>query len=421
MFDWVERLYPISRSITGEGVRASLSMLREIIPLDIHEVPTGATVLDWVVPREWNLRRARLVGPDGTVICDTDRSNLEVVQYSIPIQTKMTLAELRPHLHSMPDRPDWIPYRTSYYNETWGFCLADRVARSLAEGEYRVDIDATLAEGSMTYGEYVVGGESEREVLISAHICHPSLANDNLSGVVVAAHLARWISEHPRRYSYRFVFAPATIGAIMWLALNRENVGRIAHGLILSCVGDGGAFNYKQPRRGGADIDRAVAVAMRDAKVEHAIKPFSPWGYDERQYGSPGFDLPVGCFMRTPNGCYPEYHTSADNLDLVRPEHLEKSLAILKDVVGILEADRRYVNQSPHGEPQLGRRGLYTAMGGYANAAEGQLAMLWMLNQSDGSMSMLAIAEKSGLPFAALSAAAGALERAGLLSVAAAE
>lgn len=421
MFDWVERLYPISRSITGEGVRASLSMLREIIPLDIHEVPTGATVLDWVVPREWNLRRARLVGPDGTVICDTDRSNLEVVQYSIPIQTKMTLAELRPHLHSMPDRPDWIPYRTSYYNETWGFCLADRVARSLAEGEYRVDIDATLTDGSLTYGEYFIGGESEREVLISAHICHPSLANDNLSGVVVAAHLARWISEHPRRYSYRFVFAPATIGAIMWLALNRENVGRIAHGLILSCVGDGGAFNYKQTRRGGADIDRAVAVAMRDAKVEHAIKPFSPWGYDERQYGSPGFDLPVGCFMRTPNGCYPEYHTSADNLDLVRPEHLEKSLAILKDVVGILEADRRYVNQSPHGEPQLGRRGLYTAMGGYANAAEGQLAMLWMLNQSDGSMSMLAIAEKSGLPFAALSAAAGALERAGLLSVAAAE
>lgn len=402
VYELAQRLFPICRSITGDGVRQTLQLVNEVIPLELHEVATGTQVLDWQVPREWNLLRGRLIGPDGQVIVDSAQNNLHVMSYSVPIQATLSLEELQPHLFSIPEHPDWIPYRTSYYAENWGFCLTDRVLKSLRPGMYKVDMQTTLEAGSMSYGEAIIAGQTDEQIIISAHVCHPSLANDNVSGITVGAHLAQWVASAPRRYTYRFIFAPTTIGAITWLAQHRPQLHKIKGGLILSCVGDPGAFTYKQTRFGDAMIGRMVAVALRDAGVEHRIRPFSAWGYDERQYGSVGFKLPVGCFMRTPNGEYPEYHTSADNLELVTAEALGQSLTVLKRVVEIIEADRCYINLQPYGEPQLGRRGLYDAIGGTSAPKQSQLAMLWMLNQSDGQTSLLEVAEKSGMEFGLL-------------------
>ena len=408
------RLYPIGRSLTGEGVRRTLAILRELVPLDIREVPTGTPVLDWTVPREWNLRRALLRGPDGAVVADSERHNLHVLGYSTPIHARLSLAELLPHLHSLPEHPDWIPYRTSYYREDWGFCLPHRVLAALPEGEYEVEIDATLAPGALTYGELALPGTSAEEVLFSCHCCHPSLANDNLSGIAVATFLARALGGRAHRFTYRFLFIPGTIGSLTWLATNRTTVGRIRAGLVVANLGDPGAFHFKKSRRGATEIDRAVAIALRDAGVPHAIEEFVPFGYDERQYCSPGFDLPVGALSRTPWGRYPEYHTSADDLSLIGAAALGGSLDLCLAVVDLLEANQTYLNLAPHGEPQLGRRGLYAPVGGESGRGR-ELALLWVLNQADGTRDLLAIAECSGLPFAKLAAAARDLVAADLL------
>ena len=416
MHELLTRLYPICRSITGDGVRETLQVLAERIPLTIHEVPTGTPVLDWTVPREWNIRDAWVAGADGRRVIDFRRHNLHVMGYSIPVRERISLRELRPHLHTLPDRPALVPWVTSYYQDAWGFSLAQEQLDALPEGEYDVVIDSDLRDGSLTYAECLLPGTQDDEVLISAHVCHPSLANDNLSGVVVAAYLAHALAEAPHRYTYRFVFAPGTIGAITWLARNEDVVPRIRHGLVLTGVGDAGSLTYKQTRAGDTEIDRAMAHLLADPTQPGTVVPFSPWGYDERQYGSPGFDLPVGCLMRTPHGTYPEYHTSGDDPSFVRPASLAGTLAACRSLVDVLERNRTCVNLSPKGEPQLGRRGLYPSIGG-GPAGPDRMAVLWVLNQSDGTRSLLDIASRSGLPFDQIAGAADALEAVGLLAV----
>jgi aminopeptidase-like protein len=327
----------------------------------------------------------------------------------------MPLDELRPHLHALADQPDVVPYRTSYYQPAWGFCITQRTLDALQPGEYDVQLDSSLTDGHLTYGEHVVAGETPEEVLISAHTCHPSLADDNLSGLAVSTHLARWVSTLPnRRYTYRFVYAPGTIGAITWLEQHRAEAARVRFGLTLTCLGDHHPFTYKRTEQAATLTDRVMALALRDARLEHQIIDFFPYGYDERQYNSPAFRMPVGSLMRGRHGQFPEYHTSGDDLSFVSPARLAESLAVLQQAVQVLEGDDRYINLAPEGEPQLGARGLYGSLGG-VTIPDVQLAMLWVLNQSDGSKSLVAIAERSGLSFAAVRAAATVLAEHGLL------
>jgi aminopeptidase-like protein len=415
MHDLARELYPICRSITGNGVRQTLALLQRVVPLEVHEVKSGQPALDWTVPDEWNIRAAWVKNARGERVIDFAQHNLHVLNYSVPIRQHMSLDELKPHLFSLPDQPDLIPYRTSYYVPNWGFCLAYRQLQALEPGEYEVCIDATLAPGSLTYGELYLPGELPDEVLISNHICHPSLANDNLSGNVLVAHLARWLSEQKRRYSYRILFIPGTIGAIVWLAQNQAKVAQIKQGLIVTNAGDPARFNYKKSRHGNAEVDRAVVQALKDSEHEFALEDFSPYGYDERQFSSPGFNLPVGGISRSPWGRFPQYHTSADNLDFIRPEALQGSLHLVQSAIGILEGNRRYLNLSPKGEPQLGKRGLYSAIGGIQDGKGYNMALLWVLNFSDGEHCLLDIAERSGLKFELLAYAAGRLQEAGLL------
>jgi aminopeptidase-like protein len=408
-------LYPICRSITGNGIRQTLKMIQNRIPLQIFEVPTGTPVFDWRVPKEWNIRDAYIKAPDGKRVVDFQQCNLHVMNYSTPVHATLPLNEIRPHLSTIPEQPDWIPYRTSYYKEDWGFCLSHNQMLQLDDGDYEVCIDSTLEEGHLTYGECYFAGRSSDEVLISCHACHPSLANDNLSGLAVSTFLARHLSGRDLRYSYRFLFIPGTIGAITWLAQNRKAVGNIRHGLVLSGIGDVGGFHYKKSRRGNAEIDRAVACVLRDCGESSEILDFSPYGYDERQYCSPGFNLPVGCLMRSVWGTFPEYHTSADNLDFIQPASLAGSLHACLGIVDVLENNRRYVNQNPYCEPQLGKRNLYRATGGDSIGTEIN-ARLWVLSLSDGDHSLLDIAERSKIPFFTISEAARLLCDASLLS-----
>ncbi|HXJ10978.1 MAG TPA: DUF4910 domain-containing protein [Candidatus Limnocylindrales bacterium] len=412
---FARELFPICRSITGNGIRQTLALIGQKIPLEIREVPSGTQVFDWTVPKEWNIRDAYIQGADQRRIVDFQKSNLHVLNYSVPIRAKLPLRDLKPHLFTIPQHPDWIPYRTSYYKEDWGFCLTHNQLLGLKDQEYEVCIDSSLENGSLTFGECYLAGRSTDEILISCHACHPSLANDNLSGLVVATFLARLLSTKERHYSYRFLFIPGTIGAITWLSRNREAAGRIRHGLVLTSIGDRGPFHYKKSRRENAEVDRAAEHILRHATPTATILPFAPVGYDERQYCSPGFDLPVGCLMRSVWGTFPEYHTSADNLDFISPESLAESLQVCASIFDLLENNRSYQNLSPFCEPQLGRRGLYQSTGGTSPEAEIS-ARLWVLNMSDGRHSLLDIAERSGLSFVLLSEAAQLLLQSGLLA-----
>lgn len=405
----ITELYPICRSITGPGVRQTLAKLDELVPIEVFEIPSGTPVLDWEVPKEWSIRDAWVKNSKGEKIVDFQAHNLSVVSYSTPVHTTMSLEELKPHLYTNPAYPDWIPYRTGYYAETWGFCLPHNKMLALEEDTYEVMVDSTLEPGALTYGECVVPGQTGEEIVVTAHTCHPSLANDNLSSLVIATELARRLLDGPQpKHTIRFVFIPGTIGSITWLAQNRDRVGRIRAGLVLANLGDGGPMHYKQSRRGAALVDRAAAhvLAPQDG---HVILPFEPYGYDERQFCSPGFNLPFGCLSRTPYGQFPEYHTSADNLDLVQPAPLVSSLETLESILGVLDRDAAYLNRYPMGEPMLGRRGLYDAIGGQSDSKTRQLAMLWVLNQSDGENTLLDIAEKSGFTFAQIATVAETL------------
>jgi aminopeptidase-like protein len=408
-------LYPICRSITGDGVRQTLAQIHKRVPLQISEVPTGTAAFDWTVPKEWNVRDAYIKDASGKRVVDFQRSNLHVLNYSTPVRATMPLSELKQHLFTLPEHPDWIPYRTSYYKEAWGFCLSHNQMLALADGNYEVCVDSTLEDGHLTYGECYVPGRSTDEVLISTHTCHPSLANDNLSGLTVATALGELLSGRDLRYSYRFLFVPGTIGAITWLARNHENVARIRHGLVLAGIGDPGGFHYKKSRRGNAEVDQAAAHVLLHHGESSEILEFSPYGYDERQYCSPGFNLPVGCLMRSVWGTFSEYHTSADNLNFIHPIQLAASLQVCAALVDVLENNRCYKNLNPFCEPQLGKRNLYRSSGGDAIGEEIN-ARLWVLNFSDGEHSLLDIAERSGLPFSAINEAAELLHQGGLLA-----
>jgi aminopeptidase-like protein len=410
MYELIREMYPLCRSLTGDGLRNTLNILKGHIALDVHEVPTGTPVFDWTVPKEWNIRDAYVKNFKGEKIIDFRRSNLHVVSYSTPLRKRVRLEELREHLFTLPDYPKWIPYRTSYYTENWGFCLSHEQFLELADEEYEVCVDASLAEGHLAYGEYFLPGETPDEVLLSCHVCHPSLCNDNLSGIALVTFMAKYLTSlAQRRYSYRFLFIPGTIGSITWLSLNEAQVTHIKHGFVIAGVGDAGKFTYKRSRRGDAEIDRIFSHVLKHCASDYAIIDFFPYGYDERQFCSPAFNLPIGCVMRTPHGQYPEYHTSADNLDFVHPSALADSFAKCLAVVDVLEHNKTYLNLNPKGEPRLGKRGIYRAVGGQAEGIADELAMLWVLNLTDGNHDLLAISERAGYRFEAIKKAAETL------------
>ena len=409
MYKLMSKLFPICRSITGNGVRETLNIIKQHIPLTVYEVPTGTKVFDWTVPKEWNIKDAYVKDSKGEKIIDFKKNNLHVLNYSMPVLKKVSLQELEEHLFTLPEYPEWIPYRTSYYKEKWGFCMSHNQFSSLREEEYEVLIDSSLENGHLTYGEYYIEGSRLDEILISCHVCHPSLCNDNLSGIVVSTFLAKHLGRTSLKYSYRFLFIPGTIGSITWLCLNEPSVSRIKHGIVAACLGDSGKFTYKRSRQGNAEIDRAVINVLKNSETDYEVFDFSPFGYDERQYCSPGFNLPVGCLMRTPHGCYPQYHTSADNLDFVRPKYLEESLSKIMSMLYILENNKKYLNQNPKCEPQLGKRGLYESIGGQKDKKIKELAILWVLNLSNGDNSLLDISDRSGLKFALIKEAADVL------------
>lgn len=409
MYKLICELYPICRSITGNGVRETLNIVKKHIPFAVHEVPTGTKAFDWTVPKEWNINDGYVNNSLGEKVIDFKKSNLHVLNYSVPMKRRISFNELKHHLFTLPDHPHWIPYRTSYYEENWGFCLAHSQFLELKDEEYEVFIDSSLEDGHLTYGEYYIKGKTSHEVLISCHVCHPSLCNDNLSGIALSCFLAKYLTNISLKYSYRFLLIPGTIGSITWLCLNEPNVSKIKHGLVVSCVGDSGKFTYKKSRRGNAEIDRVVIDVLRNSANDHEIMDFFPYGYDERQYCSPGFNLPVGCLMKTPHGRYPEYHTSADNLDFVQAQYLAESFSMYLSVLSVLETNNKYLSQNPKCEPQLGNRGLYDRIGGRSNSKTEQLAMLWVLNLSDGNHTLLDISERSGLEFNQIKNATDAL------------
>ncbi len=416
LHDFAAQLYPICRSITGEGTRRTLRSIENRVPLQTFEVPSGTRVFDWTVPKEWNIRDAYIADASGKRVVDFQQNNLHVLNYSTPIHQVMPLSDLRQHLFTLPEQPELIPYRTSYYRNNWGFCLSHNQLLALPDGEYQVHIDSTLEDGHLTYAECFLPGRVSDEVLISCHICHPSLANDNLSGITVATALAQFLSGKELRYSYRFVFLPGTIGAITWLARNRANTRHIRHGLVLTCLGDQGKFHYKKSRRGNSEIDRIASHVLQHSRPAGEVMEFSPYGYDERQYCSPGFNLPVGCLMRSVWGTFPEYHTSADNLDFIQPQALAESLRACVSIFDAVENNLRYRNTNPYCEPQLGKRNLYSATGGTSIESATE-ARLWVLNFSDGEHSLLDIAERANLPFAIIRDAAEVLRQNRLLTL----
>jgi len=420
MFQLMEKLYPICRSITGNGVRKTLEIIKKEIPLEIHEVPTGEKVFDWTIPKEWNINDAYIIDPHGKKIVDFKESNLHVLNYSVPINQKISLSELKKHIHTIPEKPDAIPYVTSYYSENWGFCMTHNNFLDLKDGTYHVVIDSKLEEGSLTYGEFFIPGKSEFEILLSCYVCHPSMCNDNLSGVVLLTQIAKYFKNIKNNYSIRFIFVPETIGAISWIQQNEANLSKIKHGLIATCLGDSGKFTYKKTRLGNAEIDKTVIKILENSKFEFKTVDFFPWGSDERQFCSPGFNLPIGSLMRSMYGTkdFPEYHTSNDNLEFMNKESLkesfEKYIEIIKDLDRNFSQKHRmqsgqkeikncesemYLNLFPKCEPQLGRRGVYRKLGGQNNSLESrknEFAIFWVLNLSDGQHSILDIIRKSG-------------------------
>lgn len=415
MLDFVTELFPICRSITGDGVRQTLSSIGSQVPVNIEEIPSGTQVFDWTVPDEWNIREAFIEDPDGNRVVDFRTNSLHVMSYSIPVDRKLDLDELRSHLHTLPDKPDLIPYRTSYYAKNWGFCLAHRKVEQLSPGKYHAVIRSTLAPGHLTYGELAIPGRSTEEVLVYSHLCHPSIANDNLSGLAVSVWWARTLmARKDLRYTYRFVWAPGTIGSITWLAMNQDKVARIRHGLVAVLLGRPGPFHYKRSRQGDAEIDRTAERVLKRGGGDFEIRDFDPYGYDERQFCSPGINLPVGRLTRVPNGEYPEYHTSGDNLELIDGDALEEALAICEEIGDELETIEKFENRFPNCEPQLGRRGLYRKTGG-ENLQSREYAMLWLLNLSDGNYGLPDIAEKSGVSVDDLRVVARELSEAGVL------
>ena len=413
----IERLYPLCRSITGNGTRKTLDIIGEQIELKRTELPTGTQIFDWQVPKEWNIRDAYIITPEGEKILDFKENNLHVTGYSLPVKQTMSKANLLPHLHSLPKYPKWIPYTYSYYNETWGFSICHDHLQTLSNGDYQVFIDSDLQPGHLSYAEHVIPGQSDQEFLIYTHVCHPSLCNDNLSGISISIELAKFLGQQTQlNYTYRFIFAPATIGSISWLSQNQDKFGKIKAGLIIAVAGDAGQLTYKKSRNEDDYTNSLVLNALEASGKPFRIEEFTPFGYDERQFCSPGINLPVGRLTRTPNGCYPEYHTSADNLDIVEPAYLTDTMEAYLDIIELFENNRTFKNTRPYGEPHLDKHRLYQKAGAY-NIQDNTFAILWVLNQSDGKNSLLDIARKSKLPYSDILSANKALYDVNLLEL----
>lgn len=398
MYDFVSELFPVCRSLTGEGVRHTLAAIHEHLPgLAIHEVPSGTEVFDWRVPDEWNIRSARLIGPDGKTIVDFKNNNLHVVGYSEPVDIELPLEELQLHLHSLPELPDAIPYVTCYYKRYWGFCLPHRLRETLSPGRYRAVIDATLEPGHLTYGELILHGMTDHEILLSTYICHPSLANNELSGPAVATWLAKWLMKKPRRHTYRIVFIPETIGSITYLSRNmRRMKDNTIAGFNLTCMGDNRCFSYLPSRLGGTLADQTAKHVLKHIAPDYISYSFRERGSDERQYCSPGIDLPVCTVMRSKYGTYPEYHTSLDDLKFVTPSGLGASFEALRLCLYCLEQNDTMI-AAVMCEPQLAKRGLYPniSTGGRNDLVRN---MMDLLAYSDGKHDLLTIADMIDVP-----------------------
>ncbi|QNK87238.1 DUF4910 domain-containing protein [Sporosarcina sp. resist] len=397
MYDLMERLFPICRSITGDGVRETFDILKEHISIQLYEVPTGTEVFDWTVPKEWNIKDAYIMDADGRKIIDFKRNNLHVVGYSTPVNKMISLEELQQHLYSLETQPDAIPYITSYYKERWGFCLTHNELKKLKDGIYHVVIDSELIDGNLTYGELILPGKTDKEVFLSTYVCHPSMANNELSGPVMAVHLAKWLMEKERKYTYRIVFIPETIGSIPYLSRNLDEMKRnIIAGYNISCVGDERAYSYLPSRLGDSIADRAALNVLKNSHPEFVQYSFLDRGSDERQYCSPGADLPVASVMRTKYGQYPEYHTSLDNLDLVTAKGLQGCFDVYKDCIELIEQNERY-QVTCLGEPQLGKRGLYPTL---STKESGRLVrdMMNFIAYADGEHDLIDISNLIGVP-----------------------
>ena len=412
----MEELFPICRSLTGPGVRKSFDILKRLVPLEVQAVPSGTRCFDWIVPDEWSVRAAYIATADGRKVIDFTNNNLHLVGYSEPVDTEMDLKDLQTHLHSLPEQPDAIPYRTSYYNRTWGFCLRHRDREALAPGKYRVKIDSTLAPGALNYAELLIPGEREEEVFLATNICHPSMANNELSGPVTCAFLARYLLAKPRRYTYRIAFVPETMGAIAYLGRNADHMKeRTIAGFQVVCTGGPDDFTYLESRRGDTLADRAARHVLKQRGVAHRILDYTHRASDERQYCSPGIDLPVGSLMRSKYHDYPEYHTSLDNLEFVTAEHLAASYALYCDILDAIEANRLYRTTLEGCEPNLGRRGLYPTLGGQSHKAADTRYYRAIMAYADGKTDLLDIADKHGWSIEELVAPAKTLLDVGLI------
>lgn len=418
MHDFVRGLFPICRSLTGPGTRETLRILQQHMPgLTVHEIASGTQVFDWAVPDEWTIRSARLIGPDGETVVDFDNHNLHVVGYSIPVDREVSLEDLQPHLYSLPDQPDAIPYVTSYYNRHWGFCLTHRQRIALKPGVYRAVIDADLKPGVLNYGELVIPGETTDEVFLSTYVCHPSMANNELSGPAVATWLAKWLAEAPRRYTYRFVFIPETIGSIVYLSRHLDHLRQnVKAGFNISCVGDDRCYSFL-PSRGGQSLsDRVARHVLAHHAPDHIVYTFLDRGSDERQYCAPGVDLPIASVMRSKYRCYPEYHTSLDDLTFVTPTGLAGTFEVLKKCLHLIESNDTWVT-TVLGEPQLGKRGLYPSVS-LPNGASVVRTMKNLIAHCDGTLDLIALADHIGADAAECAGIATQLAEHGLLRLA---
>jgi len=414
MHQLMAKAFPICRSITGDGVRETLRIISDVIPLTIHEVPTGTAAFDWSVPKEWNIRDAYVADKSGKKVVDFKQHNLHVIGYSVPVDKWITLSELQEHLHSLPEQPNAIPYVTSYYKERWGFCISHNERAKLIDGKYHVYIDSTLKEGSLTYGECLLKGETEQEVFLSTYVCHPSMANNELSGPVVTAFIVKWLASQPRKYTYRVIFIPETIGSITYLSRNLGIMKKnVKAGFNISCIGDNRAYSYVASRYENTLADKVVSNVLSFNHPDFIKYSFLDRGSDERQYCSPGVDLPLVTLSRSKYGTYPEYHTSLDNLDVVTEEGLLGGYELVKDCINVIENNRVF-RVTCYGEPQLGKRGLYPNLSTKKSGASVE-TMMDFIAYADGNNDLLKISKIIHKPVWEIVPIAEKLLEAGLL------